>query len=100
MRVRRLFHSCINYIKITYFLAKIIFKSYPVPKDILKLISEYIRIECPFYECTKIVKSRDVQKSSMLLSNLINSYVETSSEVTLNQILDVLKEEFLKRGNK
>ena len=36
-------------------------------------------------------------KSSELLQVLIDSYLETKSEVTLDQLLEVLKEEFIKR---
>lgn len=86
--------------KITYFLATLMFKKKSTSTDILKLVTKYVELEAPFYECKTIVKSRDIQGSTALLSNLVRSYAISKSNVALDQILDVLKEEFLKRENK
>ena len=40
---------------------------------------------------------RSLVKSSLLFQALVDTYQETKSDVTLNQLLEVLKEEFIKR---
>ena len=43
---------------------------------------------------------RSVKRSAELLNVLTTSYIETKSETTLDQILEVLKREFIQRENK
>ena len=66
------------------------------PQLVLRVIQEFISIESVNYE--NILKNnRTVEESNKLLSTLIDNYFETKSERTLNQLLEVLKEEFIKR---
>ena len=98
MNIKRRVTSIINYTKFIYFLCKGIFGSNS-PEVILKLICKFVTLEAPFYS-EKVIMGRDVNKSIKLLNVLVSSYVETKSEITLNQILEVLKREFLQRENK
>ena len=81
-----------------YFLRKGIFGS-SSPEVILNVIKKFVSLEAPFYS-NKVVMNRSMEKSILLLSSLITSYLETKSDVTLDQILTVLKEEFLRRESK
>ena len=99
MKIKRRISSTINYIKFIYFLtASGIFGSNS-PEAILRVICKFVTLEAPFYS-TKIVMGRSVNKSIELLGTLINSYIQTKSETTLEQITEVLKREFLQRENK
>lgn len=98
MNIKRKLLSVLNYIKFTYFLSKGIFGSNS-PEVILKMICKFVTLEAPFYS-NKVVMGRSVKKSAELLCSLVNSYIETKSNTTLNQIIEVLKEEILKREDK
>ena len=98
MNLTRRVKSIINYAKFAYFLCKGIFGSNS-PEVILKVIQKFVALEAPFYS-NRIKMGRSMNKSIELLSALITSYLETKSNVTLEQIMEVLKEEFLKRENK
>lgn len=98
MNKKRTITSVLNYTKFIYFLCKGIFGSNS-PEVILKLICKFVSLEAPFYS-DKIVMGRDINKSIKLLNVLVSSYIETKSEITLNQILEVLKREFLQREQK
>ena len=98
MNLKRRVISLINYTKFIYFLSKGIFGS-SSPDVILKLICKFVALEAPFYS-NKIIMGRNTKKSIELLSVLVPSYIETKSEITLDQILEVLKREFLQRENK
>lgn len=97
MSLKRSFISVLNYIKFAYFLRKGIFGS-SSPEVLLKIICKFVDLEAPFYS-NKITMGRSVKKSIQLLNALVTSYIETKSEVTLNQIIEVLKREFLQREN-
>jgi hypothetical protein len=98
MNKKRTITSVLNYTKFIYFLCKGIFGSNS-PEVILKLICKFVSLEAPFYS-DKVVMGRDINKSIKLLNVLVSSYMETKSEITLNQILEVLKREFLQRESK
>ena len=98
MNLKRRIISVMNYTKFIYILSKGIFGS-SSPDVILKLMCKFVALEAPFYS-DKIVMNRSMEKSILLLSSLITSYLETKSDVTLDQIFTVLKEEFLRRENK
>lgn len=66
------------------------------PEQILILILLLVKSEWKYYN-KKVVMSRSIETSTKLLESLIKTYRETHSEVTLDQILQVLKEEFIKR---
>ena len=69
------------------------------PELIFKVLDKFIELEHSNYP--DIIKmNRNVSGSYELFRNLINSYLTTKSDVTLEQILTVLKEEFIKRENK
>ena len=96
--MKRSIRSIINYVKFIYFLRKGIFGSNS-PEVILHIVEKFVSLEAPFYS-DKVVMNRSMNKSIILLSSLISSYTETKSDVTLDQIFTVLKEEFLKRESK
>ena len=98
MNIKKQVKSFVNYIKFAYFLSNGIFGSNS-PETILKLICKFVSLEAPFYS-NKVVMGRSIQKSIELLNILISSYIETKSETTLEQILEVLKREFLQRESK
>lgn len=98
MTIKRRVVSIINYIKFIYFLSKGIFEDNS-PEIILRIIQKFISLQTPFYENT-IVMGRSTRKSCELLGTLIDSYLETKSDITLEQVLTVLKEEFIKRNNR
>lgn len=95
MKFKRRVLSILNYTKFMYFLGQGIFGS-SSPNVILKLLCKFIALEAPFYS-DKMVMGRSTKKSVQLLNALTTSYLETKSETTLDQILEVLKAEFLRR---
>lgn len=96
--MKKSIRSIINYVKFVYFLRKGIFGSNS-PEVILQIIKKFVSLEAPFYS-DKIVMNRSMERSILLLNSLITSYLETKSDVTLDQIFTVLKEEFLRRESK
>ena len=99
MKIKRKISSTINYIKFIYFLTTNRIFGSNSPEVILKVIGKFIALEAPFYS-DKIVMGRSVSKSIELLEILINLYIPTKSETTLEQIIEVLKREFIQRENK
>ena len=93
--IKRTFISIRNWISFSCSLFKEIFGGNS-PELVLKVIMNFVALEAPYYK-NIIYMNRTVKDSSDLLSALIISYLETKSEVTLNQILEVLKEEFIRR---
>ena len=65
--------------------------------EILRVVQKFVSLQYPFYS-KNIVMGRKIGRSYELLNALINSYIKTKSETTLNQIMVVLKEEFIKRS--
>jgi hypothetical protein len=66
------------------------------PELILKVIEIFVTIESPLYKDT-LYLGRSIKNSASLLKSLVESYLETKSGVTLNQIMTVLKEEIIER---
>ena len=97
MTIKRQLYSILNYIKFACFLCKGIFGS-SSPEVVLKLICKFVALEAPFYS-DKIVMGRSSKKSAELLGALLTSYLQTKSETTLDQILEVLKREIIQRGS-
>ena len=93
--IKRTFVSIRNWILFSCSLRKEIFGANS-PELILKVIMNLVALETPYYK-NIIYCGRSTEKSKELLQALITSYLETKSEVTLNQILEVIKEEFIKR---
>lgn len=96
MKIKRRVFSLINYTKFIYFLCKGIFMS-DSEIEILRVVQKFVSLQYPFYS-KNIVMGRKIGRSYELLNALINSYIKTKSETTLNQIMVVLKEEFIKRS--
>lgn len=94
-RIKRAFISIRNWILFLISLRKEKFGDNS-PELILKVIMNLVTLESPYYK-NIIYCGRSITKSTELLKALINSYIETKSEVTLDQILEVLKEEFIRR---
>lgn len=98
MNLKRRVISAVNAAKFIYFVIRSgIFRSNS-PESVLLLLQKFISLEAPFYY-NSLFKGRSVQKSIELLQALISSYIVTKSNITLNQIVEVFKEEFLKREN-
>lgn len=66
------------------------------PKFVLKVIQKYLEIESYTYS-DKFILSRSKEQSTCLLSVLIDKYMETESDNILEQIIEVLKTDFIKR---
>ena len=66
------------------------------PKDVLKVLQKFIEKAWAEYP-DKIVMGRTPVQSAALLGVLVKKYYETGSSTTLNQILEVLKNEFVER---
>lgn len=66
------------------------------PKFVLKVVQKYIEIESYTYS-DKFILSRSKEQSTCLLSVLIDKYMETGSDNILEQIIEVLKTDFIKR---
>ena len=83
-------------IKFTYFIhVNHLFRD-GEPKLILLLVKRFVELESSNYKQVQCF-GRSVQASTNLLSSLIESYLNTNSEVTLEQVMTVLGEEFIKR---
>lgn len=67
------------------------------PEDVLQVIGTFILSESAFYGDT-IKMSRDMSSSTALLLALIDFYLEGHSNTHLEQLLEVLKNEFIQRG--
>lgn len=100
IKFRKLAHkvrSVTNLWKFVSFLIKNkVFKS-ESPEVALRVLQKFFELQYKEYE-NKIVMNRDPMKSTLLFRALVNEYFNTKSSVTLNQILTVLKEEFIERG--
>lgn len=68
------------------------------PEGALLVLGKFIELQWPVYS-QKVVFSRSTKNSACLLQTLIKVYIDTKSDTVLNQILTVLKEEFIKRGS-
>ena len=69
------------------------------PQLVLRVIQKFIELESTNYP-QNLKVGRSVQASTKLLITLIDEYFNSKSEVVLNQILEVLKTEFVKRNLK
>ena len=93
--IKKILNSILNWFIFSWTLFQWVFKERP-PEFVLMVIKKYIALESPYYPST-MYWGRTVQKSAELLGALTDSYLETKSEVTLDQILEVLKKEFIER---
>ena len=66
------------------------------PQVVLRVVQEFLIVDCNSYVDT-IKNNRSIQASANLISVLIEDYLENKAERTLEQIIEVLKEEFIKR---
>ena len=66
------------------------------PKLVLVALKEFINCAWGEYSNTLVMNRTPVQ-SAALLNTLIESWFETGSSTRLNQILEVLKNEFIER---
>ena len=67
------------------------------PKLLLRVIQKFVELESGNYSET-LKLGRSVKASTKLLVTLIDEYMENKSDKVLNQILEVLKVEFIKRN--
>ena len=66
------------------------------PEDVLRVIRAFILSESPYY-ANNIKMNRSTSNSAILLSILIDTYLGSHSDKHLEQLLEVLKNEFIKR---
>lgn len=66
------------------------------PKDVLKVLQKFVEKAWSEYPDTRAMNRTTVQ-SAALLGVLIHQYYKTGSNTTLEQILEVLKNEFIER---
>ena len=90
-------HNFYRFLKFMYQIWKNKLFTYKKSEDILKVVLYVVRTEYKYYS-NRDIMNRDSEKSKELLESLINKYLETHSEITLNQVLQVFKEEIIKRG--
>lgn len=95
-KIKQSFITIKNYIKFFYLLFKGNMIGGNSPEIILYVAQAFLTLESPRYPNTYYM-GRSIVKSSELFQSLTESYLKTKSEVTLNQLLEVLKEEFIKR---
>ena len=97
--VYKFFENLIAFIESLKFLKELnklkVFKTNNT-EDILRVISTFIMIKVSHYPNT-VKMSRDIIGSTALLLALIDLYLEGHSEKHLEQLLEVLKNEFIKR---
>ena len=65
--------------------------------DCLRLLQLFINSEHKYYK-SHLIMNRNNEESNKLFQSLISIYLETKSEIKLDQILEVLKEDIIKRG--
>ena len=83
-----------NWLKFSLFVRKRFGK---VPSEsILEVIKVFIELELPRYK-NSLYLGRNIEASVLLFKSLIDSYLQTKSEVTLNQIMTVLRDEIIER---
>ena len=90
-------NNCYRFWKFIWEVCKSKVFTYKKSEDVLEVISLLLNTEHKYYNSKKIMNRNNIE-SYKLLEVLIKKYKETKSEVILNQILEVLKEEFIKRG--
>lgn len=66
------------------------------PEDILRVLQKFTELAWPEYP-EKVVMNRTTAQSAALLGILIDQYYKTGANTALEQILEVLKNEFIKR---
>ena len=98
---RALVHKLRNYLNFLKFIKFLwqnkIFESRE-PVVILELVQKFIELQSSEYG-NKIVMNRDVKRSVLLLKALTRAYLDNRSETNLNQLLTVLKQEFIERNH-
>ena len=66
------------------------------PLSLLLVIKEYILSESNVYDSNMRVIYRTPIQNAQLLANLIDTYMETKSKTTLEQIFEILKMTIMK----
>lgn len=97
-RVKRSIKGTFNLIKFIYYIKRANLFGSNSPDTVLSLMSKFIELQWPFYTQSRVF-NRTPEKSSELLQVLTCIYLGSKSNVTLDQIFSVLKEEFIKREN-
>ena len=93
-KIKRAFISTLNWLKLLWFLPKVLGK--PSSSVVLDLLNKFISLEGKHYDAD-VYLGRSMRNSTNLFNSLVSYYKDTKSEVTLNQIMTVLKEEFIER---
>ena len=93
-KIKRAFYSTLNWFKLLWFLPSVLGNG--KPSVVLLLINKFVELEGPLYKVDSYL-GRSISTSSDLFNSLVAYYKESKSDVTLNQIMTVLKEEFIER---
>ena len=68
------------------------------PEDILKVLQKFVELAWTEYPEGRVM-NRTPYQSALLLGVLIKKYIKSGSNIILDQIIEVLKNEFIKRGS-
>ena len=99
MKAKEFNRQMTNFIRLLYFsyyLYKNDIFNQGDPKLVLRVIQEFTFWSFREYDNT-IVMNRNACQSATLLSVLIDKWFKDNSDITLNQIMQVLKTEFIER---
>lgn len=66
-------------------------------KDMLRIMKRFAELSWRSQASSESATKRDTERSYKLFSSLAHIYLESSSEVTLNQLMEVLKMEIIER---
>ena len=69
------------------------------PALVLRIIQRYLELAVLTYHDNSFEMGRTINQSSLLLSALIDKWFRDKSSNSLEQILEVLKNEFIRRKN-
>ena len=67
------------------------------PELVLRVIQEFVWLSFREYDGSKKVLGRSVSQSAMLFITLVDKWFEDKSKTTLDQIVEVLRNEFIER---
>lgn len=96
-KIKDTFLNIVDFITFIYLLIKNKVFSSRSQLNILLAICTYVQVKHKYYNKQLRIMSRTPVESYKLLCSLCKSYAETKSLTTLNQIVEVLKEEIIDR---
>lgn len=85
-----------NFILFVYFLIKMGAFGSKDPRASLVVLQAFLGLNCINYS-EKVITGRTLDSSITLFNNLVYEYLKSKSQVQLDQLLCVYKEEFIRR---